>query len=303
MSFTLKYQGQEKTFERKVALQNLVDDPDKLHVCAKVNNRIRELTYEVYYDAEVEFLTVKDTDAIPIYETSLRYLVAMAFKRAYPELDVRFSYNVSRSIFVQILNDSRHSDMAMVRRIEEEMNKIVASDYPLHRMIVTKEDARQVYLDKDLKDKLELLKYRPEKTVHLYDCDGYLNYMYGRMVPSTGYLKMFKLRLYSPGVIVQYPRAEAGGDIPKFEDAPTFGKTLKASHAWGKIAGADSVSGINEHIKKDGVVDFINMCETRHNRMLIEIGDMIEEDIDTIRLICIAGPSSSGKTTFSNRLR
>lgn len=303
MSFTLKYQGQEKTFERKVALQNLVDDPDKLHVCAKVNNRIRELTYEVYYDAEVEFLTVKDTDAIPIYETSLRYLVAMAFKRAYPELDVRFSYNVSRSIFVQILNDSRHSDMAMVRRIEEEMNKIVASDYPLHRMIVTKEDARQVYLDKDLKDKLELLKYRPEKTVHLYDCDGYLNYMYGRMVPSTGYLKMFKLRLYSPGVIVQYPRAEAGGDIPKFEDAPTFGKTLKASHAWGKIAGADSVSGINEHIKKNGVVDFINMCETRHNRMLIEIGDMIEEDIDTIRLICIAGPSSSGKTTFSNRLR
>ena len=303
MSFTLKYQGLEKSFEKKVALHDLVEDPNKEFVCAKVNNRIRELTYEVYYDAEVVFLTVKDTDAISTYETSLRYLIAMAFKRAYPELEVRFSYNVSRSIFVQILNNSRQSDMTMIKRIEEEMNKIVAADYPLNRMIVTKEEAREVYMQKAFNDKLELLKYRPEKTVHLYDCDGYLNYMYGRMVPSTGYLNKFKIRLYSPGIIVQYPRAEAGGMIPKFEDAPTFGKTLKASHAWGKIAGADSVSGINEHIKKDGVVDFINMCETRHNRMLTELGGMIESDIDTIRLICIAGPSSSGKTTFSNRLR
>ena len=303
MAFTLKFQDQEKSFDKKVTLLDLVDDPQKEFVCAKVNNRIRELTYEVYYDADVEFLTVRDADAIPIYETSLRYLVAMAFKRAYPELEVRFSYNVSRSIFVQILNDSRHSDMSMVRRIEDEMQTIVAADFPLNRMIVTKEEAKNIYEDKKFTDKLELLKYRPEKTVHLYDCDGYLNYMYGRMVPSTGYLKKYKIRLYSPGIIIQYPRAEAGGDIPKFEDAPTFGKTLKASHAWGKIAGADSVSGINEHIKKDGVIDFINMCETRHNRMLVELGNMIESDIDTIRLICIAGPSSSGKTTFSNRLR
>ena len=303
MAFTLKFHDQEKSFDKKVALLDLVDDPQKEFVCAKVNNRIRELTYEVYYDADVEFLTVRDADAIPIYETSLRYLVAMAFKRAYPELEVRFSYNVSRSIFVQILNDSRHSDMSMVRRIEEEMQTIVAADFPLNRMIVTKEEAKNIYEAKKFTDKLELLKYRPEKTVHLYDCDGYLNYMYGRMVPSTGYLKKYKIRLYSPGIIIQYPRAEAGGDIPKFEDAPTFGKTLKASHAWGKIAGADSVSGINEHIKKDGVIDFINMCETRHNRMLVELGNMIESDIDTIRLICIAGPSSSGKTTFSNRLR
>ncbi len=303
MAFTLKFQDQEKSFDKKVALLDLVDDPQKEFVCAKVNNRIRELTYEVYYDADVEFLTVRDADAIPIYETSLRYLVAMALKRAYPELEVRFSYNVSRSIFVQILNDSRHSDMSMVRRIEDEMQTIVAADFPLNRMIVTKEEAKNIYEDKKFTDKLELLKYRPEKTVHLYDCDGYLNYMYGRMVPSTGYLKKYKIRLYSPGIIIQYPRAEAGGDIPKFEDAPTFGKTLKASHAWGKIAGADSVSGINEHIKKDGVIDFINMCETRHNRMLVELGNMIESDIDTIRLICIAGPSSSGKTTFSNRLR
>jgi len=303
MSFTLKYRGSENTFEKKVALIDLVEDPNKELVCAKVNNRIRELTYEVYYDADVEFLSVKDQDAINTYETSIRYLVAMAFSRAYPEISVRFSYNVSRSIFVQILNGPKQSDMTMMKRISEEMDHIVAADYPFNRMIVTNDEAREIYTTHNLHDKLELLKYRPEKTVHLYDCDGYLNYMYGRMVPSTGYLKLYRIRLYSPGIIIQYPRAEAGGTIPNFEDAPTFGKTLKASHTWGKIAGADSVSGINEHIKKDGVVDFINMCETRHNRMLTELGQMIENDIDSIRLICIAGPSSSGKTTFSNRLR
>jgi hypothetical protein len=71
------------------------------------------------------------------------------------------------------------------------------------------------------------LQYRPEKTVHLYDCDGYVDYMYSRMLPSTGYLHEYKLRLYSPGFLLQYPRAEAGGKIPEFEDAPTFGRTLK----------------------------------------------------------------------------
>ena len=301
MSFTLKYLGQEKTFDKKVRLLDLIEKNDKSIICARVNNRIRELTYEVYYDATIEFLTVKDGDAIKIYEASLRFIVAMAFARAYPNLKIRFCYNVSRSIFVQILNGK--SNMDMLRNIENEVRKIVEADYPLKRFVVTKEEAKDIYIKNGQLDKLDILQYRPEKTVHLYDCDGYLNYMFSHMVPSTGYLKDYKIRMYSPGFILQYPRAECGGVIPEFVDAPTFGKTLKESHEWGKIAGADSVAGINEHIAHDGVIDFIQLCEARHNRMLTELGDLIEADISNIRLICIAGPSSSGKTTFANRLR
>lgn len=301
MSFTLKYLGQEKTFDKKVRLLDLIEKNDKSIICARVNNRIRELTYEVYYDATIEFLTVKDGDAIKIYEASLRFIVAMAFARAYPNLKIRFCYNVSRSIFVQILNGK--SNMDMLRNIENEVRKIVEADYPLKRFVVTKEEAKDIYIKNGQLDKLDILQYRPEKTVHLYDCDGYLNYMFSHMVPSTGYLKDYKIRMYSPGFILQYPRAECGGIIPEFVDAPTFGKTLKESHEWGKIAGADSVAGINEHIAHDGVIDFIQLCEARHNRMLTELGDLIEADISNIRLICIAGPSSSGKTTFANRLR
>ena len=303
MSFKLKYLGQEKEFDKKVRLLDLIENNDKSVICARVNNRLRELTYEVYYDANVEFLTVKDSDAIKIYEASLRFITAMAFHKIYPELKIRLCYNVSRSIFIQLTNTKKSSDLEMVAKIEKEMRRIVEEDYPLKRFVVTNEEAKEVYKQNDLEDKLDILQYRPEKTVHLYDCDGYLNYMFSHMVPSTGYLKEFKLRLYQPGIILQYPRAECGGTIPEFVDAPTFGKTLKESHAWGKIAGADSVAGINKHIQEDGVIDFIQLCEARHNRMLSHLGDLIESDISNIRLICIAGPSSSGKTTFANRLR
>ena len=303
MSFKLHYLGQEKEFDKKVRLLDLIDKEDKSIICARVNNRVRELTYEVYYDANVEFLTVKDGDATKIYEASLRFVLAMAFKRVYPDLKIRLCYNVSRSIFIQLLNSKKYADLEMVNKIEKEMQNIIAKDYPLKRFVVSKEEAKEIYKQNDMEDKLDILKYRPEKTVHLYDCDGYLNYMFSHMVPSTGYLKSFKLRLYQPGIILQYPRSECGGTIPEFIDAPTFGKTLKESHSWGIIAGADSVAGINEHIKHDGVIDFIQLCEARHNRMLTTLGDMVESDISNIRLICIAGPSSSGKTTFANRLR
>jgi uridine kinase len=127
--------------------------------------------------------------------------------------------------------------------------------------------------------------------------------MFGHMVPSTGYLKHWKLRLYSPGILVQYPRYETRGMIPPFQDAPTFGHTLKEIHKWAKITHADSVAGINAYITEERSVEFINLSEALHNRMLAELGEKISREIDDIRLICIAGPSSSGKTTFANRLR
>ena len=107
MSFKLKYLGKEKTFASKVKLLDLLEKEDKSFVCARVNNRVRELTYEVYYDANVKFLTVKDSDAIRTYEASLRFVLAMAIHNVDPSLEVRFCYNVSRSVFVQILNEGR----------------------------------------------------------------------------------------------------------------------------------------------------------------------------------------------------
>lgn len=304
MSFTLKINHEEKRFEKKVSLLSLLnEDEKKKYYCAKVNNRVRELTYEVYYDATIEFLTLSDHEAMKIYEASLRYVFAMAFARAYPNMKIRFSYDVSRCISIHLLTPGAIATTAMLLRINHEVESIIKADYPLKRLIVSNEEAKRFYEAKGFTDKESILRYRPEKTVHLYECDGFMDYMYIHMVPSTGYLTRYKLRLYAPGFLLQYPRSECGGKIPEFEDAPTYNRTLKESHTWVKTIGTDTIAKINQEIETAGPIEFINICEARHNRQLAELGQLIEDDIEDIRLICVAGPSSSGKTTFANRLR
>lgn len=273
------------------------------YVAATVNNRIRELTYVLKEPSDVKLLDFKDTQAVKIYEASLRYLVAMATHRLYPQLDIRFSYNISRSIFCQILTPGFHTDLKFVDSIQAEMQRLIKADLPIERKLVTREEAAEIYKANHYDDKIDILKYRPDDKVHLYSCDGYVNYLYGYMVPSTGFLTHYKMKLFAPGFIIQYPRAECGGIIPEFEEDRTFGRTLKESYQWAVKVGTETVSKINEYVLKNGSVDFINMCESNHNNMLAELGKKIQQDIDSIRLICIAGPSSSGKTTFANRLR
>lgn len=127
--------------------------------------------------------------------------------------------------------------------------------------------------------------------------------MHSYMVPSTGFIKTYILKPYSPGIIVQYPRSETKGEIPPFEHSRVYGSTLKKASNWAHMINCETVSKINELVTKEFSRDFIQTCETRHNNALAELGELIEKDKDNIRLIAIAGPSSSGKTTFSNRLR
>lgn len=306
MPFNVKIKGITSEIEKKTSLLSLLSEQDrkaKRFIAAKVNNRVRDLDYEVYYDADIEFLDCSSIEAMKIYEASLRYLVAMAFHNVYPDLPIRFAYNVSRSISIHLLDPKAKANTNMYIRISQELERLVEQDLPFERIVVPNEEAEKIYDRCNFEDKKALLRYRPEKTVHFYRCGDYLNYMYSHLVPSTGYLKEYKLRLYAPGFMLQYPRAECGGKIPEFEDAPTFMRTLKESHDWAKIISADTVGKINRKIETAGPVEFINLCEARHNRMLCELGQLIEDDIDDVRLICIAGPSSSGKTTFANRLR
>ena len=302
MSFNITFNNESKEYEKPVTVLDVIGD-NREYVCAYVNGRVRELTYTLDKDAVVVPLTCKDRDARPAYEASLRYLVAMAMYNLYPQFNIRFSYNISRSVFMQILNQGETSNVQIAKALEKEMKRLVDLDLPLVRQIVSKEEAEKILREEGFEDKLQILQYRPEKTAHFYLCDGYRNYMYNRMVPSTGYIRKWKIRFYHPGVIIQYPRPEENGQIPPFQESPTFGRTLKRAHQWATITGCDTIYGINKRIEKDGDIDFITLCEQRHNRQLCELGQMIEEGKEEIRLICIAGPSSSGKTTFANRLR
>lgn len=298
------YNNKKATIRSKnIVLLDLLKEEDKTkYYAARVNNRLRELTFEVHYDAKIDFLDLSDYDACFVYERSLRYLFSMACKILYPDLKFRMSYSVSRSIQVKALNiDGFESEM--VENIDKKMREIIDKNYEFKKIIATLDEAKAIYQKFGYEDKIDILKYRPETSVHFYECNGYMNYMYGIMVPSTGYLTDFKIRQYSNGIILQYPRSEEKGKIPPFIDAPVFGKTLNESFRWGKLIGANSIAKINSFKDSYGDIAFANICETRHNHMLAEIGQAIENNIENIKLICIAGPSSSGKTTFANRLR
>ena len=301
--FTINIAGTSHKLKEKTPILNLIDNSGKEFVVAKVNNRLRELNYELSFDSNVELLDLKTSDGVKVYETSFRYLLAMAFHNLYPDYQVKISYAISRSLLITLVSPKVQMDKKMLHAVLAELDRLVKADIPFTRAVMEKDDAYNYFVEHGQMDKAGALKYRPEKVCHFYKCGDYLNYMYGYMVPSTGYLHKYKLFCYDGHIIAQYPRYEANGEIPEFNDEPTFSRVLKGAHKWAKICNAEIIAKMNDHIEDATHVDFINMNETLHNDMLCELGSKIANDIENIRLICIAGPSSSGKTTFSNRLR
>lgn len=300
---TIKWNNQDLSIPIGTTPLSLLPDEDKkkYYVCL-VNGRVRELTYPLSKNATLEYLDLTSSEAGKVYEASLRYVIALAFYNCYPKAKIRLSYNVSRSMFCESISDDFIIDLKVVNTIKQEVARIISEDIPFERTTVSKQEAANIYEKFGMLDKLDILSYRPDKDVHLYKCGNYLNYMHSYTVPSTGYLKNYVLHLYSPGIIIQYPRYELGGIIPKFEDAPVYGRTINQAYNWAKLTDCQTIYDINEHVQANPV-DFIQTCETKHNNMLAEIGEKIASDKNNIRLIAIAGPSSSGKTTFSNRLR
>ena len=212
--FKINYLGQTKEFDHKVKLLDLIPEENKKKfLCAKVNNRLRELTYDVHYDSEVEFLDILDEEAMHIYENSLRYIIAMALYEINPSLQLKYSYYESRSIYGLILNKDFVWSQEKLDKLKNKIDEIIKADYPFVRKIVSNDEADDIYRLFNMPDKIDLLKYRPEKTVHFTVCNGYHNYMYGYMAPSTGYITNYKLQLYQNGFIIQYPRCELKGRI------------------------------------------------------------------------------------------
>ncbi len=295
----------EYTYDSPIDLKSVAQELGiKDALAATVDKRLRELSYIPTQSADVEFLTYTHADAIRIYESTLRYIVAMAVKNLYKDAKIRFNYSISRSILAVFDDFDGTLNQHVLNDIEAEVKRIIEADYLIERKRISIGEAMKLYRELGMYDKVEILKYREEDYVNLYECNDYINYMFGYMLPSTGYITTYNFILYHPGFLMQYPRAEMNGEVPRFHDEPTFGKALKDARKWGKIISGNTIPKMNEFAKDyASSVDFVNMCETKHAHQLNELGNLIENNIDSIRLIGIAGPSSSGKTTFSNRLR
>lgn len=302
--FTVKINNQVIELDKPTRVLELIPEgKDDIYAC-KVNSRLRELPFILDRDCTVELLGLENNDTMLIYQNGLRYIMCMAFHNLYPNVKLEFNQFISQSLSIQLSNYEGPIDENLLINVKNEMQRIIDANYMFKKRTVSIEEAMQIFDENGYEDKKEATAYRPEKTAHFYECNGYINYMFGYMVPSTGYLKNFNLLLYYPLIILQYPRSDVNnGEIPNFSEEQNFSKVLRKADEWAKLCKADTIANINKHTESDDLVNFINMCEAKHNSMLCELGNKIAQDIKNIRLITIAGPSSSGKTTFSNRLR
>ena len=286
-------------------LDLLPEDQRTNYLMCQIGLVVKEMNYrlqERHNGVEIKLLGLEHIESGKAYEATLRYVIAMAFHNIYPEVDLRFSYNVSRAIYCESLTHGFNMSRA-TSAIIDEVQRIVQANLPIERVTLSLDEGREVYKRFNHHDKLAILQYRPEDYVHLYKCGDYFDYLHNYILPSTGCLKNYLIRPYSPGLIIQYPRYELDGKIPHFTEETTYGRTLQKAYRWSKNVGLQTVPQLNLQVLGGNVLELVQMCEARHNQMLTELGDAIQNDIENIRLIGIAGPSSSGKTTFCNRLR
>ncbi|MBQ4587346.1 MAG: hypothetical protein IJB13_06130 [Clostridia bacterium] len=277
----------------------------KQHLVCQIGAQVKELNYALSERNDgmtVKLLGLDHIEASLAYEATLRYVIAMAFYNIYPDVKIRFSYNVSRSIFCEALTKNFNMSRA-VDPIKNEVKRLIDADLKIERVTLSIQEANKLYKQFGFNDKAKILKYRPETIAHVYKCGDYYNYMHAYMLASTGCLSNYSITPYSPGIIIQYPRYELNAQIPKFVEEATYGKTLQQAYRWSKKTKLQTIPEINKKFEENKILEFVHVCEARHNRMLSELGQNIENDIENIRLIAIAGPSSSGKTTFCNRLR
>ena len=296
----------EKQVKEGTRVLDLLPKEDKCkYVVCKIGSQIKELNRKLSArddSKSIEFLGIENSEAVKAYETTLRYIVAMAFHNLYPQVRIRFGYNASRSILCQILTKGFNVSKA-TDEIRAEVDRIIGENMPIERITVSTAEARKIYEQMGRGDKLDMLAYRPESEVNIYKCGDYYDYLHAYMTPSTGCIFSYNLMPYSPGIIIQYPRSELNAEIPEFVEESTYGRTLQRATTWASKTGTQTVVDINKKVESGNVLDFVQMCEARQNGMLANLGGRIENDIENIRLICIAGPSSSGKTTFCNRVR
>ena len=291
------------SIDQPKTLEQIMHDTKSFGYCANVNGRLKELSAIVNGNLHIEYLDLHHDEAMRVYETSLRFLLLYASFLIDPKIQISFNYSISRSIYVDLENLSIPLE-EYHQKLQQNIKKLIEQNFRFQRIQLTKEEATTYYKDIGLESKTYLFELRKENMVNAYKINDYINYLYGYMVPSTNYIQEFGLFKYKNGLILQYPRAEYGAKIPPFKEESVYKNTLKHVAKWSKIIQGDTIDKVNRFaLTKEDSVALIQMSESKHSATLYELAEDIASKYNTLKLIGIAGPSSSGKTTFARRLQ
>lgn len=269
-------------------------------ILVKFNNIYHELTDKVTQEGTLIWIRLDNPIAMKTYRRALQFVFIKATLDLFDECIITIQHSISTGLYGEI-----HKDVALseedIKLIKNRMKEIISKDLLIEKCELRKDDAINIFKKYKMNDKVKFLKDLKNDTVKLYKIDDKYDCFYGNMAYSTGVLKYFDLEFYNPGFILNLPSEKSPTKINKFQDIPQLSKVFRETKKWISILGVADVASLNEKINKHEVQDIIRVSEALHEKKIAYIADMISNK-GNIKIVLIAGPSSSGKTTFSKRL-
>ena len=270
-------------------------------IAALVNNELTSLSFKVEINAEIKPVFLDSPYGIRIYKRSLSYILSMAVEKLFPD---------RRLIIGHALGDSYYYYFDGIEKIKEhdieliisEMENLVKKDYPIIRRVISYSDAINYFKQTNKTATILLLEFRNSSKIPIYSCGDFFDISYEPLVQSTGILKAFGIKNYTPGFLLGHPNSETPDKMGEFKDDPVLFSIFQDYKAWGKILNVNSAGELNQLAGTREIKEFIHIAEALHNKKISEIADNIYIRKKDVKIVLIAGPSSSGKTTFTKKL-
>ena len=296
------YEVEEGTTLEQLAKQ-LQKKEEPVILLAYMDGKLTELFTEIKKDCHVRFVTLKEQAGYMAYKRTATFIFLKACEDLLGKGEstkIAIDYSIGNSIFCDFSSMERVVDDKFADSIQKRMEQLYESDLPITKRSLDTDQASRYFDSVGLKGKRELFKFRRESKTNIYSMDGYDNYFYGYTAPSTGYIPTFLVSAYQHGVVLQIPKRKQTEEIVPFTPQPKLFHVMQRSREWTKTMGVDTVGALNDEITYGNINHLILLQEGLQEKLLADISDEIVSK--NKRIILIAGPSSSGKTTFSHRL-
>ena len=270
---------------------------------ALVNNDVVSLSFSLEVDSRVVPITVENHHGDRIYRRSIAFLLAKVMHEMFPAATYGVEHSLGTGLYCTFEQDGRSGiSPEDLDRVDRRMHELVDQDLPIVRSKVSFETALRRFEEEQQRDKYNLLRFRNPPVIVTYECGGFSDLAHGVMAARTGLLTMFKLIPYPPGFVIQFPNQDNPLEIPALEEQPQLFRIFQEHKEWGRILGLRTVGRLNELIANGEIRQFMMISEALHEKKIARIADEVFDHRGRIKVICIAGPSSAGKTTMAKRL-
>ena len=266
----------------------------------RLNGINHELNERIEDEGEISLIGFDTDIGIKIYTRTLQFVFIKAVSELYKDAKISLEHAISRSIYGELYKDTP-LDEGDIDMIKKKMQEIIDMDMPIRRVKVSKQEAVNIFSKYNMEDKIKLFENSDMEEINLCELNGRYDYFYECMAYSTGVVKLFDLKKYESGFILRRPSQNNFVTLEPFKEQKSLYKIFKETKEWLNILGIETVGNLNEKILNNNLEEVIMVSEALHEKKIANIADSINEKKD-IKIVCIAGPSSSGKTTFANRL-